>query len=100
MKVNKGAIINLDAKPTPGIVIESNQVSFRVYFPSVSGEEPEVLEFKHRAQIDPDELNIIVSRGHQEPSGSTIPEGGEFVLDCNRAVFAVVRIFSVVPFSA
>jgi len=89
----------LDAKPTPGIVVEASQKFFRAYFPGVNGEEAEILEFEHRHEIDPDELNVIVSRGHQVLSGSTIPEGGEFVLDDNRAVYAVVRILRVVPFS-
>ncbi len=88
----------LDAKPAPGIIVESRQKSFRTYFPGVSEEDPEVLEFEHRPVIDPDELNVIVSRTYQELSGSTIPEGGEFFLDDNRAVFAVVRVFRVVPF--
>ena len=101
MKVNARDIINLDAKPAPGIVVEAGHKSFRAYFPGVDGEEPEVLEFEHRTEIDPGELNVLVSRTyHAELSGSTIPEGGEFFLDCNRAVFAVVRIFRVVPFSA
>ena len=55
-----------------------------------------MLEFEHRTEIDPDELNVIVSRTYQELSGSTIPEGGEFFLDGNRAVFAVVQVFRVV----
>lgn len=101
MKVHTGAIINLDAKLAPGIVVESSQTSFRAYFPGIRGEEPEVLEFEHRPVIDPDEVSIIVSRtSHAELSGSTIPEGGEFVLDDNRAVFALIRVFRVVPFSA
>lgn len=100
MRVHTGAVIHLDAKPAPGIVVESSQKSFRAYFPGVNGEEPEVLEFEHRLVIDPDELNIIVSWTYQELSGSTIPEGGEFVLDDSRAVFAVVRVFRVVPFGA
>jgi hypothetical protein len=66
----------------------------------VDGEEAEVLEFEYRAEIDPGELNVLVSRTYRELSGSTIPEGGEFVLDANRAVFAVVRIFRVVAFTA
>ena len=100
MNIQTPEIISLDAKPTPGIVVESSQKSFRTYFPGVNGEEAEVLEFEHRTEIDPDELNVIVSRTYQELSGSTIPENGEFVLDSNRAVFAVVRVFRVVPFSA
>jgi hypothetical protein len=92
---------NIDAKPASGIVVESSQKSFRAYFPGVDGEGAEVLEFEHRTEIDPDELNVLVSRTyHTELSGSTIPEGGEFVLDGNRAVFAMVRAFRVVPFSA
>ncbi|MGO9019641.1 MAG: hypothetical protein ACLQVJ_14965 [Syntrophobacteraceae bacterium] len=60
-----------------------------------------MLEFEHRTQIDPDELNVIVSQDyHAELSGSTIPDGGEFVLHGNRAVFAMVRVFRVVPFGA
>jgi len=94
-------VIDLDAKPVPGIVVETCLKSFRVYFPSVNGEEPEVLEFEHRPTIDPDELNVIVSRTYdRELSGSTIPEGGEFFLDGNRAVYAVVRVFRLVPFGA
>jgi hypothetical protein len=93
-------IINLDAKPAPGIVVEAGPKSFRAYFPGVNGEEPEVLEFEHRTEIDPGELNVLVSRTYQELSGCTIPEGGEFFLDVNSAVFAVVRIFRLVPFGA
>jgi hypothetical protein len=80
--------------------VESSQKSFLVYFPGVNGEEAEVLEFEHRTDIDVGELNVVVSRSYQELSGSTIPENGEFVLDGNRAVFAMVRVFRVVPFSA
>ena len=80
--------------------MESSQKSFLVYFPGVNGEEAEVLEFEHRTDIDVGELNVVVSRSYQELSGSTIPENGEFVLDGNRAVFAMVRVFRVVPFSA
>jgi hypothetical protein len=93
-------IFSLDAKPATGIVVETSQKSFRAYFPGVSGEDPEVLEFEHRPEIGPGELNVIVSRTYRELSGSTIPEGGEFVLDDNQAVFAMVRAFRVVPFSA
>jgi hypothetical protein len=100
VNIQRGATFNLDAKPAPGIVVETGQKSFRAYFPGTSDEEPEVLEFEHRPTIDPDELNVIVSRSYAELSGSTIPEGGEFDLDDNRAVFAVVRVFRVVPFSA
>ena len=100
MKVRRGETFHLDAKPLPGIVVESSQKSFRVYFPGVDGEEPEVLEFELRSQIDPGELNVLISQDYRELSGSTIPEGGEFVLDGNRAVFAMVRAFRVVPFSA
>jgi hypothetical protein len=92
-------IFSLDAKSAPGIVVESSPKSFRAYFPGVNGEEPEVLEFEHRTEIDPGELNVLVSGTYQELSGSTIPENGEFVLDCNRAVFAMVRAFRVVPLS-
>jgi len=92
---------HLDAKPLPGIVVEFSPKSFRAYFPGFDGEDPEVLEFEHRSAIEPDELNVIVSRTyHTELSGSTIPEGGEFDIDSNRAVFAMVRVFRVVPFSA
>ena len=59
-----------------------------------------MLEFEHRPTIDRDELNVIVSRTYCELAGSTIPDGGEFVLDDNRALFAVVRVFRVVSFSA
>ena len=100
MNIQRGATFNLDAKPAPGIIVESSHKSFRVYFPGVDRGEPEVLEFEHRPVIDPDELNVIVSRTYQELCGSTIPEDGEFFLDGNRAVFAVVQIFRVVPFSA
>ena len=100
MDIQTGETFNLDAKPALGIVVESSQKSFRTYFLGVNGEEAEVLEFEHRTEIDPDELNVLVCRTYQELSGSTIPEGCEFVLDCNRAVFAVVRIFRVVAFSA
>jgi hypothetical protein len=100
MKIQTRQIFSLDAKPAPGIVVESSQKSFRVYFPGVNGEAPEVLEFEQRTEIDSDELNVIVSRTYQELSGSTIPEGGEFFLDPNRAVFAVVRVFRMVPFGA
>lgn len=99
MKVHIRDILNLDAKPTPGTVVESSPKSFRAYFPGVKGEEAEVLEFEHRAEIDLDEINVLVSRTHYELLGSTIPEGGEFVLDGNRAVFAVVRVFKLVPFN-
>jgi len=99
MKVQTRDIINLDAKAAPGIVVESSAKSFRVYFPGVNGEEAEVLEFEHRTEIDPGELNVLVSRNYYELCGNTIPEDGEFVLDGNRAVYAVVRIFRVVPFS-
>ena len=99
MKIQAREILFLDAKPAPGIIVEASQKSFQAYFPGVGREEAEILEFEHRHEIDPDELNVIVSRGHQELSGSTIPEGGEFVLDDNRAVYAVVRVFRVVPFS-
>ncbi|MGO9018126.1 MAG: hypothetical protein ACLQVJ_07210 [Syntrophobacteraceae bacterium] len=100
MKIQTSETINLDAKPAPGIVVESSGKSFRAYFPGVNGEEAEVLEFEHRVEIDPGELNVLVSRTYQELSGSTIPEGGEFFLDGNRAVFAMVRAFRVVPFNA
>jgi hypothetical protein len=100
MKIQTRETFNLDAKPAPGIVVESSQKSFRAYFPGVNGEEAEVLEFKHRTEIDPGELNVLVSRTYQELSGSTILENGEFVLDVTRAVFAVIRVFRVVPFSA
>ncbi len=100
MNIQTRQTFNLDAKPAPGIVVESSGKSFRAYFPGVNGEEPEVLEFEHRPEIDTDELNVIVSRSYQELSGSTIPDGGEFALDGNRAVFAVVQIFRVVPFSS
>ncbi len=101
MNIQTRDIIDLDAKPAPGIVVESSMKSFRAYFPGVDGEEAEVLEFEHRNEIDPGELNIIVSRTYPTGlSGSTIPEGGEFVHDGNRAVFAMVRAFRVVPFSA
>jgi len=100
MNIQIRQTFSIDAKPTAGIVVESSQESFRAYFPGVDGEEAEVLEFEYRPTIDPDELNVIVSRTYQELSGSTIPEGGEFVLDSNRAVFAMVRVFRVVPFSA
>jgi hypothetical protein len=99
VKVHARDIINLDAKPAPGIVVEAGPKSFRAYFPGISGEKPEILEFEYRSEIDHDELNIIVSRNYQELSGCTIPEGGEFFLGGDRAVFAVVRIFRVVPFS-
>jgi hypothetical protein len=100
MKIETRQIFSLDAKPAPGIVVESSQKSFRVYFSGANGEEAEVLEFEQRIEIDPDELSVIVSRSyHAELAGSTIPEDGEFVLDCNRAVFAMVRAFRVVPFS-
>ena len=98
MKVQTRDIINVDAKPAPGIVVESSQASFRAYFPGVNGEEAEVLEFEHRTDMDRGELNVLVSRTYEELSGSIIPEDGEFVLDDNRAVFAVVRVFRVVPF--
>jgi hypothetical protein len=100
MKIQTRQIFSLDAKPATGIVVETSQKSFRAYFPGVNGEEAEVLEFEHRTEIDPDELNVLVSRTSYELSGSTIPENGEFVLDGNRAVFAMVRAFRVVPFSA
>ena len=100
VKVQRGETFHLDAKPLPGIVVESSPKSFRVYFPGMNGEEPEVLEFERRTEIDPGELNVLVSRTYQELSGSTIPEDGEFVLDGKRAVYAVVRIFRLVPFSA
>jgi hypothetical protein len=99
MKIQTRQIFSLDAKPITGIVVETSKKSFRAYFPGTSDEQAEVLEFEHRPVIDPDELNVIVSRTYQELSGSTIPEGGEFVLDGHRAVFAVVRIFRVLPFS-
>lgn len=100
MNIQIRQTFHLDAKPAPGIVVESSRQSFRVYFPGINGEEPEVLEFELRSRIDPDELNVIVSQDYRELSGSTIPEGGEFDLDSNRAVFAMVRVFRVVPFSA
>lgn len=100
MKVQTGETFDLDAKPAPGIVVESSRKSFRAYFPGVNGEEAEVLEFEHRTEIDPGELNVLVSRTYHELSGSTIPDGGEFFLDAGRAVYAVVRIFRVVPFRA
>ncbi len=100
MNIQRGAILYLDAKPAPGIVVECTHKSFMAYFPSVDGEEAEVLEFEHRNQIDPGELNIIVSQDYRELTGSTIPEGGEFFINGNRAIFAVVRIFRVVPFTA
>jgi hypothetical protein len=98
VKVQTRQIFSLDAKPAPGIIVESSQKSFRAYFPGVNGEEAEVLEFEHRTDMDRGELNVLVSRTYQELSGSTIPEDGEFVLDDDRAVFAVVRVFRVVPF--
>ena len=64
----------------------------------MNGEEPEVLEFEHRTEIDRGELNVLVSRGYHELSGGTIPEDGEFELNPDRAVFAVVLVFRVVPF--
>lgn len=100
MKVQTRDIINVDAKPSPGIIVETGPKSFRAYFPGVNGEEAEVLEFEVRDEIDAGELNVLVSRAYHELSGSTIPENGEFVLDGNRAVFAMVRAFRVVPFSA
>lgn len=100
MKIQTWQIFNLDAKPAPGIVVESSGKSFRAYFPGVNGEEAEVLEFEHRTEIDPGELNVLVSQTYHELSGGTIPEGGEFDLDVGRAVFAVVRVFRVVPFGA
>ncbi|GEM_PF-4528937 len=100
MNIKTGETFYLDAKSAPGIVVESSQKSFRTYFPGVKGEEPEVLEFEHRDEIDAGELNVLVSRNYYELSGSTILENGEFVLDGNRAVFAVVRVFRVVPLSA
>jgi hypothetical protein len=99
MKVQPRDIINLDAKPAPGIVVESGEKSFRVYFPGINTKEPEVLEFEHRPEMDSDELNVLISRTYQELSGRTIPENGEFFLNHNRAVFAVAHIFKVVPFS-
>lgn len=100
MNIQTRQTFNLDAKPAQGIVVESGQKSFRAYFPGVNGEKAEVLEFEHRTEIDAGELNVIVSRTYQELSGSTVPDGGEFVLDDNRALFAVVQIFKIVPFSA
>ena len=99
MNIKTGETFYLDAKSAPGIVVEFSQKSFRTYFPGVE-KEAEVLEFEHRNEIDPGELNVLVSRTYRELSGSTILEDGEFVLNDNRAVFAVVRIFRVVPFSA
>ena len=100
MKIQTRQIFSLDAKPAPGIVVETSKQPFRAYFPGVNGEEAEVLEFEHRTDMDRGELNVLVSRTYEELSGSIIPEDGEFVLDSNRAVFAVVRVFRVVPFSA
>jgi hypothetical protein len=100
VKVQTRDIINVDAKPAPGIVVESSQASFRAYFPGVNGEEAEVLEFELRTEIDASELNVRVSRAYHELSGNTILENGEFFLDDNRAVFAVIRIFRVVPFGS
>ncbi len=100
MKVQTGETIYLDAKPAPGVVVETGQESFRVYFSGINEEEPEVLEFEHRPEIDRDELNVIVSRSYQGLHGSTIPEDGEFFLDDNRTTFAVVQVFRVVPFGA
>jgi hypothetical protein len=100
VNIQRGTTFNLDAKPAPGIVVESSGKSFRAYFPGVIGEEPELLEFEHRAEIDRSELNVLVTRIYRELSGSTIPEDGEFFLDGNRAVYAVVRVFRVVPFNA
>jgi hypothetical protein len=100
VNIKTGETFYLDAKSAPSIVVESSQKSFRTYFPGVKGEEPEVLEFEHRDEIDAGELNVLVSRNYYELSGSTILENGEFVLDGNRAVFAVVRVFRVVPLSA
>ncbi|HAM53087.1 MAG TPA: hypothetical protein DCP92_21190 [Nitrospiraceae bacterium] len=100
MKVHARDIINLDAKPALGTVVETGPKAFRAYFPGISGEEPEVLEFEHRTEIDRDELNVLVSHtNHMELSGSSIPENSEFFLDHNRAVFAVVRVFRVMPFN-
>jgi hypothetical protein len=43
---------------------------------------------------------VLVSHtNHMELSGSSIPENSEFFLDHNRAVFAVVRVFRVMPFN-
>lgn len=100
MNIQRGATFNLDAKPALGIVVETGQTSFRAYFPGFNGEDAEVLEFENRTVIDTDELNVLASQTHRGFSGNTIPEGGEFVLDDHRAVFAVVRIFRVVPFGA
>jgi hypothetical protein len=100
MKIQTRQIFSLDAKPAPGIVVETSKKSFRAYFPGVNGEEAEVLEFEHRTDMDRGELNVLVSRTYQKLSGSTIPEDGEFVLDTDRAVYAVIRVFRVVPFSA
>lgn len=101
MKIQTRDIFHLDAKPAEGIIVELGQKSFRAYFPGMNEEEAEILEFELRTEIDPDELNVIVTRiYHAELSGSTIPEDGEFELDDNRALFALVRAFRVVPFNA
>ncbi|MGA2227408.1 MAG: hypothetical protein ABSH41_23480 [Syntrophobacteraceae bacterium] len=99
MKVQTRDIINVDAKPSPGIIVETGPKSFRAYFSGVNGEEAEVLEFERRDDIDAGELNVLISRTYQELSGSTIPEDGEFFLNGNRAVFAMVRAFRVVSFN-
>jgi hypothetical protein len=100
MNIQTCQTFSIDAKPVSGIVVESSHKSFRAYFLGVNGEEAEVLEFERRDEIDAGELNVLVSRTYHELSGSTIPEDGEFFLDGNRAVFAMVRAFRVVPFSA
>lgn len=101
MKIQTHDIFYLDTKPAEGIIVELGQKSFRAYFPGVNEEEAEVLEFERRTEIDPDELNVIVTRTyHAELSGSTVPEDGEFELNGNRALFALVRVFRVVPFHA
>lgn len=101
MKIRTRDIFYLDTKPARGIIVELGPKSFRAYFPGVNEEEAEVLEFELRAEIDPDELNVIVTRiNYAELSGSTIPEGGEFELNGNRALFALVRAFRVVAFNA
>ena len=98
MKFRTGESFNLDAKPTPGTVVEAGEKSFRVYFHGANGEEPEVLEFEHRPKMDPGELNVRVSQTYNELAGNSIPEGEEFNLDANRAVFTVVWVFRLVPF--
>lgn len=95
MKVRTGESFKLDAKPTPGTVVEAGEKSFQVFFPGANGEELEVPEFEHRPEVDPGELNVVVSLDYSELTGSTIPEDGEFDLDAGRAVFAVVRFFRV-----